>query len=79
MMSMAGSSSVDALPDPLSMIVQMISVVAEAISLGAQTRPATGSIKAKVVTGTSEIITVVASKTTTAVIDFVVLGSAVEV
>ena len=45
MMSMAGASSADALPDLFSMTVRIMSVEAEAISLGAETRPTAGSVK----------------------------------
>ena len=76
---MAGASSVGALPDPLSMIVRTMSIEARAISLGAEMRPATGSVNAEVITGTSKIVVVEASKTTTVGTDFTVLGSAIEV
>ena len=73
MISMAGANSVDALLDLFSMIVRTMSVEVEAISLGAETRPTTGSVNTEVVTGTSEIVTVVASETTTVGIDFTVV------
>ena len=79
MMSLDGVNSINALPDPLSMIVQMMSVEAEAISLGAEIRPAAGSINAEVVTDPSGIVTIVASETITTGTNFTVLGSAVEV
>ena len=72
------ANSVDALLDPLSMIVRTVSVQAEAILLGSEMRPATCSVNAEVVTGTFGIVTVVASEIT-AGIDFTVLGSAFEV
>ena len=71
-MSMAGASSVGALPDPLSMIVRTMFVEAVAISLGAEMRPTAGSINAEVMTGTSRIVTVEASEIRTA-------GTAIEV
>ena len=70
---MAGVNSVDALPDLFSMIVRTVSVETEAISLGAEMRLTTGSVSTKVVTGTSEIVTMVASETTTTGIDFTVV------
>ena len=76
---MAGVNSVDALPDLFSMIVRTVSVETEAISLGAEMRLTTGSVSTKVVTGTSEIVTMVASETITIGTDFKILGSAVEV
>ena len=79
MMSMAETSSVDALPDPLSIIVCMMSAETGDISLGAETRPAAGSVNTEVMTSTSGTVIVVASKTTTAGTNFTVLGSAVEV
>ena len=57
MMSIAGASSVGALPNPLSMIVRTMSVKAGAISLGAETRPAAGSVNTEVVTDTSRTVT----------------------
>ena len=79
MMSMAGASSVDALPVPLFIIVHTMSAEAGAISLGAETRPTAGSVNAEVVTGTFETITVVASEMTTAVTDFTIRVSAIKV
>jgi len=79
MMSVAGASSVNALPDPFSMIVCMMFVEVEAILLGAETMPATGSVNIEVMTGTSGIVTVVAFEMTTARTDFTVLSSAFEV
>ena len=73
MMSMARGNSVGALPDPLSMIVRPMSVEAKAISLGAETRLAVGSVNVEVVTGTSGTITVVTFETTTARTNFTVL------
>ena len=79
MMSMAGASSVDALLDPLSMIVRTMSVETGAISLAAETRSAAGFINVKVITGTSKTVTVVTSETITVGTDYTVLGSAFEV
>ena len=62
MMSMAGASFVDALPDPLSMIVRTLSLEAGAISLGVEMRPVAGSVNADVIAGTSKTLTMVASK-----------------
>ena len=56
MMSMAGANPIDALSDPLSVIVRTMSVEAEAISFGVETRLAAGSVNAKVVTGTSRTL-----------------------
>ena len=63
---MAGVSSVGALSDPLSMIVRTMHVEAGTISLGAETRLATGFVSVEVVTGTSGTVTMVASEMTTA-------------
>jgi len=48
------------------MIVRTISVEVGVISLGAEMRPAAGSLNIKVVTGTSRTVIVVASEMTTA-------------
>jgi len=42
------------------MIMRTVSVKAEAISLSTETRPLAGSVKAKIVSGTSKIVTVAA-------------------
>ena len=57
------------------MIARTMSVEVRAISLGAETRPTTESVNVEVMTGTSRTVTVVASKTTTAGTDFIVLDS----
>ena len=46
MMSITGASSVGALPDPLFMVVRIMSIEAGAISLGAETKPTAGSVNA---------------------------------
>ena len=79
MMSMVGANSVHTLPDLRSVIVRMVSVGAEIISLCAGARPVAGSFNAKAVTGTSRIVTVVASGMTTTETDFTILDSAVGV
>jgi len=71
--------SVDAVPDPLSMIVRTMSVEARAISLSAEMRPTTGSVNTKIITGTSETVTVVASEAIAVGTNSTVFGSAVEV
>jgi len=79
MMSMVGASSAGALSDPLSMTVCTMSVEAEAISFGAETRSTIGFVNAEVVTGTSKTVTIVASRVTAAGTNSTVLGSAVKV
>jgi len=79
MMFMAGTNSVDALPDPLSLIVRIMPIEVGAISLGVETRTITGSVNAEAVTGTSGIVIVVASETTTVGTDFTILGSATKI
>jgi len=79
MMSMAGASSVGALPDPLSMMVRTIFIGAGAISLDAETRPAAGSVNAEVMTGTFRTVTVVASEMTTVGTNFTVLSLAIKI
>jgi len=65
MMSMAGANSADALLNPVSIIARTVSVGAEAISLilpgSVGSSSATYSLNAKVVTGTSGTVIVVAS------------------
>ena len=78
-MSIAGASSVDVLPNPLSMIVRTMSIEMGAISLAAETRSAVGFINVKVITSTSKTVTVVTSETITVGTDYTVLGSAFEV
>ena len=73
-MSMAGANSVDALLNPLSIIVRMASVEVEAVSLSAGTWPTASFFNAEVVTDTSGIVTVAASEMKTAGTDFTVLG-----
>ena len=75
----AGTSSVGALSDPLSMLLHTMFIEAGTISLGAETRPAAGSVNTEVLTGTSRTVTVVASKATTAGSNSTILGSAIEV
>jgi len=83
MMSMAGGNSANALPDPISVIVRIVSVGAEAVSLilpeRAGSRSATDSLNAKVVTGTSGTVPVVAFGVTTKEADFTILGSSVQI
>ena len=79
MMSMAGASSIDALTDPLSIVVRIMSVKAGTISLSAETRLTIGSISAEVMTGTSGTVTVVAYEATAVGTNSIVLGSDVEV
>ena len=78
-MSMAGANSVDALPNPFSIIVRMVSVEAKIVSLSAGTRPAADSFNVEVMTGTSGIVTVVAFEMTAIGTNFTVLGSTVKV
>ena len=78
MMSMAGASSIDALPDPLSMIMRKVSIEAEAISLGAETRPVAGSVHWSRDRHLWDRY-VVSSDTTTTGTDFTVLDSAIEI
>ena len=66
-------------PGPPYMIMRIMSVEAGAISLGAETRPATGSVNAEVMADTSKTIIVVASEATCAGTNSTVPGSAVEV
>ena len=79
MMSMAGDSSAGALPDPLSMVVHIISIEAGANSLGAETRLEAGSVNAEVMVDTSGAIVMVASEATGAATNSTALVSAVEV
>jgi len=76
---MAGANSIDALLDPLSMIVRTVSVEVEIVSLSLGTWPTIGSFDVEVVTGTFGIVTVAAYEMTTAGPDFMVLGSTVKV
>ena len=78
-MSMAETGFIDALPNPLSIIVCTMSVEAGAISLAVETKPTAGSINVEDMTGTSGAVTMVASETITAGTDFTVLGSCFEV
>jgi len=64
MMSMAGSSSVGALPDPLSIVVCIMSTEAGASSLGVETRPVAGFVNAEVMADTSGTVVMVASEAT---------------
>jgi len=79
MMSMTGAGSIDVLPDPLSIVVHIMSVEAGTISLSADTRPTIGSINAEVMTGTSGTVTVVAYEATAVGTNSTVRGSDVEV
>ena len=76
---MAGASSVDALPDPLFMIVCTMSVEARGISLATETRPTIGSVNVEVVTGISGTVTVVAPEMITAETNFTVLSLDIEI
>ena len=78
-MSMVGVNSAEALPDPLSVIVQTMSVGAKAISLSAWARPIAGSFSTEVVTGIFRTVPATASGVTTIEADFTRLGSSVEV
>ena len=79
MMSMAGASSVGALPETLSTVVCIMSIEAGANSLGAEIRPAAGSVNTAVVASTAETIFVVASEATVAATNSTVPSSVVEV
>ena len=79
MIFIAGANFIDALLDPLSVIVRMVSVRAEAVSLSAGARPVEDSFNAKVVIDISTTVPVAASSITTTGADFTILGSSVEV
>ena len=59
---MAGASYVDALSNPLSMVVHKMFTEVGASSLGAEVRPVAGSVNAEIVAGTFKTLTMVASK-----------------
>ena len=79
MMSMAGDSLAGALPDPLSMMVRIMSTEAGANSLGAEKRPAVGSFDIEIMTDTSGTVIVVASKATGTATNYTTPGSPAEV
>ena len=79
MMFMAGASYVDALSDPLSMVVRIMSTEVGANSLGVEASPAAGSVNAEVMAGTSGTFIVVASEATGVATNSTVPGSTVEV
>ena len=53
MMSMAGDNLADVFPDPLSMIMRVVSIEMGSISTCTEIRPTTGSFDAEVVVNTS--------------------------
>ena len=73
-MSIVAANFVDALPDPYSIIMRMVSVEAETVSLSIRREPTTSFFDAKVVIGTSKIIILAASEVTTTGTNFKVLG-----
>jgi len=79
MMSVAGDNLVDALLDPLSMIVRVVSTETGANSTCAEIRPTTGSCDAEVVANTSGTVVVIASTATGAATNSTSLGSPAEV
>ena len=75
MMSMAGNKPAGAHPDPLSTIVLVVSIEAEANSSGAETKLAVGSVDTEMVADTSGIVIVVAFAATRAATKSTSLGS----
>jgi len=79
MMSVVGDNPADALPDPLSMIVRVVSTETGANSTCAGIRPTTVSCSAEVIVNTSETVVMVASTAIEAATNFTALGSPAEV
>ena len=79
MMSMAGDNPAGTLPDPLSMMVNVVSIETRANSLGAETRPTAGSVDTEIVADTSGAIIVVASEAIGAATNSITPGSPAEI
>ena len=79
MMSIAGDNNASALPDPLSMMVRVVSIETGANSICAGIRPTIGSFDTEVIADTSGTVIVVASTAIGAATNSTALGSPTEV